>query len=191
MGATLEHAKAELDILVKNSTDPENRPIIEPFIPEILQLIEKFGASGQSGGSAPYTAAALSQAIKKLCLQEPINPVYGTDDEWIDVTQLSDGQILFQNKRCSALFKDESGRSWYLDAIAWNTKNTGAWSGNAKDKEGNDIRSRAYVKSFPFEPKTFIIDVNEVEIAKDDWELYIEDFDTLNKAFEYYDRFDK
>ena len=191
MGATLDHAKIVLDILVKNSTDPENRPIIEPFIPEILQLIAKFGASGQSGGSSPYTAAALSQAIKKLCLQEPICPIYGTDDEWVDVTQLSDGQILFQNKRCSALFKDESGRSWYLDAIAWKNQEGMGWSGNAKDKEGNDIRSRAYVKSFPFEPKTFIIDVNQVEIAKDDWELYIEDFDTLNEAFEYYDKFDK
>ena len=69
MNNTLTHAQRELDILVKSCPDPENRPIIEGFIPEILALVEKFGKSGQSGGSAPYTATAISQAVKKLCLQ--------------------------------------------------------------------------------------------------------------------------
>ena len=106
MSNTKNFAERELDILVKSNTDPENRPIIEAFIPEILALVDKFGNSGQSGGSAPYTASALSSAIKKLCMQEPICPITGIDEEWVDVSELCDGKIVYQNRRCSALFKD-------------------------------------------------------------------------------------
>ena len=31
MSKTKSHAERELDILVKSSTDPENRPLIEPL----------------------------------------------------------------------------------------------------------------------------------------------------------------
>jgi hypothetical protein len=82
MTNTQRYAQRELDILVK-SASVDDRPIIEEFIPEILALCEKFGKSGQSGGSAPYTATALSHAIKKLCLQESICPITGIEDEWI------------------------------------------------------------------------------------------------------------
>ena len=67
MTNTQSHAKRELDILIKTTPDA----IIRHFIPEILALCEVFGNSGQSGGSAPYTAGALTDAIKKLCLQQP------------------------------------------------------------------------------------------------------------------------
>ena len=45
-----------------------------------------------------------------------------------------------------------------------------------------------YVKSFPFTPKTFYIDVIEEEVAKDDWEMYVKDVKQLNKVWKYYDR---
>src|SRR3989304_2125408 len=119
MSNTLSFAQRELDILIKSSTDPENRPIIENFIPEILALCEKFGTSGQSGGSAPYTAYAISKAVEKLCLQEPICPITGIDEEWTDVTNMNDGEPMWQNKRCSALFKDKNGEAKYIDAIVF------------------------------------------------------------------------
>ena len=51
MKNTMTHAERELDILVKSATDPNNRPIIEEFIPEILALVRKFSNSGQRGVS--------------------------------------------------------------------------------------------------------------------------------------------
>lgn len=93
MKNTMTHAERELDILVKSATDPNNRPIIEEFIPEILALVRKFSNSGQSGVSAPYTASAISSAVKKLCLQEPICPITGIDEEWIDVGRLGNDDI--------------------------------------------------------------------------------------------------
>jgi hypothetical protein len=116
-------AEKELELLTKTHPDPNNRPLIEEFAPEIIALCEKFGQSGQSGGSAPYTASALAQAIKKLCLFEPIAPLTGEDDEWCDVSEISDEPkgTLFQNKRCGAVFKDvrkgKPDKVYYIDAF--------------------------------------------------------------------------
>ena len=75
---TQSHAERELDILEKNVPDA----IINPFRKELIAICKKFGKSGQSGGSAPYVASALSQAVEHLCMQQTICPIMGTDDEW-------------------------------------------------------------------------------------------------------------
>ena len=181
---TASFAKQELDILVKSAPDPDNRPIIEEFIPEIIALVDRFGKSGQSGGSAPYTANAISQAIKKLCLHEPICPITGVDDEWMDI----DSNPKSQNRRCSALFKDADNKAYYIDAIIWKTEKGHCFSGSAF-LNGVKYLSRQYVKSFPFTPKTFYIDVTEKEIAPNDWEFTITQPRQLAKVFKYYDRF--
>lgn len=197
MTNTHDFAVNELDILFKSCSDPDNRPIIEPFRDEILALCEKFGQSGQSGGSAPFTATAISQAVKSLLLQEPICPITGIDEEWANVREASqDDSMMYQNRRCSALFKGDDGRCWYLDAIVKKTQTGGMWSGSfwasKEDYLTGDkskmIRCAHYVKSFPFKPKTFYIDVIEEEVEKDNWEMYLKDPRQLEKVFRYYDQ---
>lgn len=188
-------AQKELSILSKLATDPENRPIIEPFIPEILALCDKFGNSGQSGGLAPFTASALSKAIKTLCLQEPICPIMDLPEEWFDVSKISDltkGRTLFQNNRCSALFREDDQPVYYLDAISFIPvgKSYGMHiSRGVMLDDGSKIGSRQRVKKFPFTPKTFYIDIIEIEVAKDDWEYKIKNERQLKSVFKYYDRF--
>jgi hypothetical protein len=182
MTNTQSHAQRELDILIKTTPDA----IIRDFVPEILALCEAFGNSGQSGGSAPYTASALSQAIKKLCLQQTIAPLTGEDDEWMEVTGASDLPSMCQNKREGAVFKDGS-QAYYLDAITWKTQTGATWSGNAH--AGTEkISSRQNIKSFPFYPKTFVVDVIEKEVSKDNWEFDVKNHDDLKEVFEYYDK---
>jgi len=188
MSYTKTFAERELDILVKSS-EKNNRPVVEEFIPEILALCEKFGNSGQSGGSAPYVASAISQTIQKLCLQKPICPIMGIEEEWINVTENSMEGELYQNNRCSALFKLGNGKCYYLDAIVWVNQKGHGWSGYGYLPDGSRIRSRQYVKSFPFEPKTFKIDVIEKEVAKDDWCFFIKDEKQLEEVFKYYDKY--
>ena len=203
---TQSFAMAELDVLSKSATDPNNRPIIEPFRNEILALCERFGLSGQSGGSAPMTASAISQAVKKLLLQEPICDVTGLDEEWVDVSQMSDGEILWQNKRCGGLFKYPNSKCSYIDAIVWEGEEEyDTFTGRVyiDDKNFELIGSSQYVK-FPFKPKTFYIDVVRVPITKEEAESkkmhYIEgnfkecyytilkDPTQLDKVFKYYDK---
>ena len=80
MTNTQKFAKQELDILAATVPDA----IVTPFAKEILALCEAFGKSGQSGGSAPYTASVIAQAVKKLCLQEPICDVTGHNLHYIE-----------------------------------------------------------------------------------------------------------
>lgn len=191
------HAKRELEILSATETDPNNRPIIEEFKDEIIALCEKFGNSGQSGGSAPYVAKALSQAIKHLCMFEVIAPLTGNDDEWNDVSDLGNGELMYQNKRDSRVFKDgKNGKAYFIDAMIKRTESGSCWYGGfwlSKDDYliGNKelmVSPRGYIKSFPFTPKTFYIDVIEEEVAKDGWEMYVKDISQLDEVWAYYDK---
>ena len=149
MTNTYKFAKQELDILAATTPDA----IITPFAEEILILCEKFGKSGQSGGSAPYTATAISQAVKKLLLQEPICKVTGQGDEWMDVSEFCGDKKTYQNNRCSALFKDgKESKAHYLNAIVWkgeeeydtgerNERVTGRRKGIINKKTGKVIHS--------------------------------------------------
>ena len=114
MTNTQTFAKQELDILAATVPDA----IITPFAKEILALCEAFDKSGQSGGSAPYTAAAIAEAVKKLCLQEPICDVTGHESEWVDIAQYM-GKTMYQNARCCGLFKYQNGKCSYNSAIVW------------------------------------------------------------------------
>jgi len=214
---TLTHAEKEIEILLRTSTDPDDRPIIEEFIPEILALVDKFGNSGQSGGSAPYTANAIANAVKKLCLQETIAPLTGEDSEWYEVGRFGPDDNIIQNNRESAVFKDgKNARPHYLDAVIF--KGEDEWDQFTGTVD--DICSRQYIKSFPFTPKRFYIDVVIEQLPEDwteepyfegkDWydtaefeqtgvknwhkgkyRYHIKDRSQLDEVFEYYDKFER
>lgn len=204
MTNTQKFAKRELDILA--ATEPD--AIVIPFAKEILALCEAFENSGQSGGSAPYTASAIAQTVKKLMLQEPICDVTGHENEWVEVSEIGeDCSIMYQNSRCSALFKDGiDGKAYYLNAIVWKgVEDYDTFTGRVyiDDKDFELIGSSQFVK-FPFKPKTFYIDVVRVPISKEEAEKrglhYIEDgFNEcyytilkdpkqLDEVFKYYDK---
>ena len=158
----------------------------------VMELIEVFSKQGHSGMSAPIVA----DIFKKLANYEPLGPITGKDEEWSDVRDLGNGKPWYQNKRCSALFKDgKDGRAYYIDAVIKRDQRGVTWSGmawlNEEDWLNGDrskmIDKRGYVKSFPFTPKTFYIDVKDVEVAKDDWESFVVDPSQLDEVREYYD----
>jgi hypothetical protein len=179
MSNVLKHAEKEIELLLKSNEDAT----IKDFVPEILALVEKFGNSGQSGSSAPYVSSIIASTIKKLCMFETLSPLTGEDDEW---TKVSTG--LFQNNRNYAVFKDDNNKAYYLDAIVWETQNDIAYSGTAIAPNGEIIYSRQYIKSFPFEPKIFRIEVTEKK-DEDGYKFFINNNDSLNEVFEYYEKY--
>lgn len=105
----------------------------------IVAMIECFAAQGHSGESAQMAL----DAFEKLARFEPLTPLTGRADEWVEV---SDG--VYQNIRCSRVFKDADG---------------------AFDSEGRvfrepsgcfftSIESRVPV-TFPYTPSREIVDV--------------------------------
>lgn len=186
----IDHAKTELEIA--GLFDKEGDFYEGMTGNAVMELIEIFSKQGHSGMSAPIVA----DIFKKLANYEPLGPITGKDEEWNDVSNLIDGRTLFQNKRCSALFKEgKDEQPYYIYAIIKRDQRGVTWSGrawlNEEDWLNGDrskmIDKRGYIKSFPFTPKTFYIDVKDVEVAKDDWESFVVDPSQLDEIREYYD----
>lgn len=187
----IEHAKTELQIA--GLFDKEGDFYEGATGEAVMELIEVFSKQGHSGMSAPIVA----DLFNKLANYEPLLPITGKDEEWGDVSDFGDGVPYYQNKRCSALFKDgEDGKPYYIHAIVKRDQKGICWSGMAwlseEDYKSGDrskmVGKGGYVKSFPFTPKTFYIDVKDVEVAPDDWESFIVDPTQLEEVWQYYDR---
>jgi hypothetical protein len=146
MSNLIRHAKREfLALGYKPIEECEDDP--DKWIQEnVLELLEVFSKQGHSGFSAPYCISMFS----KLAKFEPMCPLQGTDDEWMEV---NDG--MWQNVRCGRVFKDESG-SYDIDGKVFIDRDGCAYT----DKD-----SRVYI-TFPYTPKTEYINVNvdEMEI---------------------------
>jgi len=172
MSNLVRHAEEELKLagLLDKDSDYEGA-----LGDAVLELIKVFSEQGHSGCSASMTTSLFN----KLARFQTICPLTGEDDEWCEVTD-----AILQNKRNSAVFKDaESGRAYYIDAVTWKTPEGHTYTGSA-----DGMRSRQYIKSFPFMPKDFVINVTEEEIAPDDWEFHIIDMKDMDKVWEYYDK---
>jgi hypothetical protein len=205
---TVSKTDYELDRLIKRADEKGEFPIIKEFVPEVKALVKKFADSGQSGGSAPFTTSVILNVIEKLLKQEPLGGVENTEDEWNSLSHFGDKEG-YQNNRLSSVFKEgKDGRPYYLNAIVFRSpgKNYTFTSGSvdlpglAGDKIGGKIGSSQYIKSFPFEPKTFVIDVDEKEYRKLKdgtlveeegggwWESWVKNPKQLDEVWEYYDR---
>ena len=192
---TAKHALLEIESL--KSTEQEHIAII--FEEEILSICEKFGKMGHSGGSAPYYAMGIGNIISTLCLQYPISPLTGNDIEWVEVA-VDGGNTLFQNKRDGRVFKNKEGLAWFNEAIVFNGDKTGAFtaSSSVETKSKENVSSVGYIKSFPFIPKSFTINVEETEWADQEqteekqgggwWSSVVIDDNQLKDAFEYYNK---
>jgi hypothetical protein len=188
----IEHAKLELEL---SGLFNEEGDFYEGATGKaVMELIEVFDKQGHSGMSAPIIA----DLFKRLANYEPLQPITGKDEEWGDVRDLGNGVPWYQNKRCSALFKDgKDGKPYYIDAIVKRDQKGICWSGMAwlseEDYKSGDrskmVGKRGYIKSFPFTPKTFYIDVKDVEVAEDDWESFVVDPSQIEEVWEYYDKY--
>ena len=94
----------------------------EAICNHVLKLLELFADEGHSGSTAPYTV----NIFKKLAMFKPLVPLTGEDWEW---TEVHDG--VFQNKRCSRVFKQTDrfdGQAYDIDGIIfydWYTNDNG------------------------------------------------------------------
>ena len=112
---------------------------------QVLELLDLFSSHGHSGFSAP---SAINM-FKLLASFEPLKPLTGEEWEW---TEVSEG--VFQNKRCSHVFKDKD-----------------RFNGNAYDIEGKIFREpngacfankdSCVEITFPYTPTSIFVDVKK------------------------------
>lgn len=139
----ISHAETELDFIGMKDEEGMNGMMRK----HILHMIEEFSKEGHSGFSASYAASCL----EKLMRYEPLAPLTGEDWEWVDVGEQSGGP-LWQNKRCSKIFKDKDG-AYDIDAIVWYEWVTDKETGEKYKTHFTNYESRVRVE-FPYTPKT-------------------------------------
>lgn len=137
MSNLINHAKIELEIA------DAGQSLYGKDLPNaVIELITVFLKQNHSGGSA----ACVLALFEKLARFKPLAPLTGEDKEWCEVSK-----GVFQNKRCSSVFKDTDGRAYYLDAVIF------------RNKEGityTNSDSRRFIE-FPYTPKSEVVDVDE------------------------------
>lgn len=104
-----------------------------------LELLEVFSKQHHSGTTAPYVVSMFNE----LARFRPLVPLTGEDFEWVEV---SDG--LWQNKRCSHVFKGADGKAYDIHGKVF------------RDPDGccyTNKDSQVYVE-FPYTPKSETID---------------------------------
>lgn len=143
----LDHAKRELDIV--GFTEDSNDEMNVMMRNHILHMIEEFSKEGHSGFSASYAISVLHSLLKF----EPLSPLTGEDSEWTDVAEES-GYPLYQNKRCSRVFKNNDGAYDIDGKIFWE------WHTDPSINDGRPFKSHYTSKdsrvpvTFPYLPTT-------------------------------------
>lgn len=106
--ALYEYAKKELERIEKGCKDEESLSMQQAIDKNILELINVFSNQHHSG----FTATYVIDILQRLLHYKPLTSLTGEDDEWEDVTSYGYNTPTFQNKRCSAVFKDDKGAYW-------------------------------------------------------------------------------
>ena len=108
---------AELEFRAAGWTDDEGKfscDMQELICKQVMELLDIFDTHGHSGSTAPYAI----NLFKQLASFEPVVPLTGEDWEWNEV-----GAGVFQNKRCSHVFKQADrfdGQPYDIDGkIFW------------------------------------------------------------------------
>jgi hypothetical protein len=161
MSNLLKHAERELKFIGYDGKDEYNNMAKAA----IMELLTTFANQGHSGFSANY----IVNLFNKLAKYETLSPLKGNDDEWGNVSDMSgDRKTLFQNNRDGRVFKNDDG-AFFTEAIIWTESGESSYT----NKDSN-----RYIKSFPFTPKTFYVEVDK--------ERNVLDTEEYNKANAYY-----
>lgn len=143
MSNLIKHAEYELQKAGFFDKDSDYEGLVGPAV---LEIVKVFAEQGHSG----FSAGLVTSLLGKLMRFEPLGPLTGTDDEWVEVTE-----GIFQNRRCSHVFKTAEHGAYDIDGKIFRYPNGGCYTN--KD-------SRVPV-TFPYTPKREYVDVPAEEVA--------------------------
>lgn len=115
----IEHTKKELNLA--GFFDKEKDFYGGKTGKAVLELIEVFSKQGHSGMSS----SVIRNTFNSLASYKTITPLTGGDSEWCEV---SDG--IFQNNRCSNIFKQEgifNGQAYNIDGRVFSDDGGKTW----------------------------------------------------------------
>lgn len=140
----LDYAKSELDLIGMTEDGDEYNTLARQAV---LEIVEKFADQGHSGFSASYVISCL----EKLLRWEPLSPLTGEDSEWVKLEY--DDDIMYQNNRCSRVFKDNEGNAYDIEGKVF-------WEWFTDEETGEKYKSHFTCResrtpvTFPYTPTT-------------------------------------
>jgi hypothetical protein len=105
-------------ILSCDEDEDEMQQVITNDIIEILTLFKKYNLGKEE-----------AHLISRLMAWKPINPLTGEDDEWSPVPEWDKDRKTQQNKRCSAVFRDnyDNSTAHYIDGKVFSDDGGKSW----------------------------------------------------------------
>ena len=139
MSNLTDHAKKELELAGLFNQDSDYEGMLGNAV---MELIEEFAGQGHSGFSANMTVTLFEKVARFL----PLAPLTGEDDEWNEIAV-----GLYQNKRCSHVFRDtiRGDGDYDIDGKVFREPNGVCYTN--KDSH--------VPITFPYVPKTEYVDV--------------------------------
>lgn len=136
--STIQHALSEFVFVEWMSSEGTfDDEMQESICQDLVQVIETIVDQGHSGFSLTYLIKQLTVLLK----QEPLTPLTGEADEWVQVQD-----NLYMNKRCSRVAKYSKDKEAYdIEGQVYYEKNV--------DKDGNEYKT--YFIKTPFKSITF------------------------------------
>ncbi len=107
----IENTKYELDLLLNNCEDEEEKQMQKSINDNVLAIVEKFCEMRHSGMSANYEINLIIKALR----QQPLTKLTLQDDEFLEVAN-----GVFQNKRDYRVFKQQDrfdGKPYNVDTM--------------------------------------------------------------------------
>lgn len=147
-----DYAERELDLMGLTDDGDMNGMMRK----HVLHIVNEFAKEGHTGFSANYAISIL----KRLLAFEPLTPLTGEDWEWTDVSDQAE-KPMWQNARCSRVFKDEDGAYDIEGRVFW-TWMTDKETGEKFKSFYTSKDSRVYI-TFPYTPDTVYEEVTEDE----------------------------
>lgn len=149
MSNLIEHAKRELLIAGYPPVEVAEEGPDKWIQQNVLELLRVFSAQGHSGGTAPVCVSMFHH----LALFKPLAPLTGEDSEW---EEGEDG--VFQNKRCSWVFKSQDrfvGQAYNIRGRVYRQPD-----GVCYTNENSTV-----LVTFPYTPTTTYVDVPDADTA--------------------------
>ena len=155
----LAHAQRELAILERNVDAKNDSPgaleMQRDMTKNLLEMLAVFATQGHSGTSASYTMWVIAQLLDYV----PLTPIWGTEDEWMEIDRFTAFGVGYQNRRHSTVFKDDR-RAYQSGGVVFKEPNGSCYSNGA---------SRQTVE-FPYVPRVIYVDVDLEGNCLDGWD---------------------
>lgn len=149
----LEYAITELDyagIYSESGDDIDDR--VREAVLDLLNTLSKHNPSGS-------TVGVIVSLFSKLAKFEPLSPITGEDDEWMVVGEDQKKETIYQNVRCSHVFKNgKDGKPYDINGRVFIDQDGCTFTRNYYEEGDEENSSTVYI-TFPYIPKTDYVKV--------------------------------